>query len=67
VLSSDPDILRQYPVVTVGQLQQNPTYRPSPAEKPWYRTDKTLFTGLILLLACGLGVWIYRLMQRLPA
>jgi hypothetical protein len=67
VLSADPVTLNQYPVVALGPVQQNPTYRPSPAQKPWYRTDKTLFTGAILLFACGLGVWMYRLMQRLPA
>jgi hypothetical protein len=67
VLPADPVILRQYPVVAVGQLQQNPTYRPSPTQTLWYRTDKTLFTGVLLLLTGGLGVWIYRLMRRLPA
>jgi hypothetical protein len=67
VLPFDPVTLQQYPVVTVGQLQQNPTYRPPAALQPWYRTAKTLLTGVILLLASGLGVWIYRLMQQLPA
>ena len=67
VLPFDPVTLRQYPVVAVGQLQQNPTYRQPAAPKPWYRTDKTLLTGVILLLAGGLSGWIYRLMQQLPA
>ena len=67
VLPFDPVTLRQYPEVAVGQLQQNPTYRQPAAPKPWYRTDKTLLTGVILLLASGLSGWIYRLMQQLPA
>ena len=54
-------------ITAVEQLQQNPTYRQPAAPKPWYRTDKTLLTGVILVLASGLGVWIYRLMQQLPA
>jgi hypothetical protein len=40
---------------------------PPAAQKLWFFTDKSLFTGLILLLVCSLGVWMYRLMQRLPA
>jgi hypothetical protein len=67
VLPFNPATLMHYPVVPVGPLQQNPAYRPPAAQKPWFFTDKSLFTGLILLLACGLGVWMYRLMQRLPA
>jgi hypothetical protein len=66
VLPFNPATLVQYPVVPVGPLQQSPAYRPSAAQKQWFFTDKSLFTGLILLLACGLGVWMYRLIQRLP-
>ena len=67
VLPFNPTTLVHYPVAPVGPLQQSPAYRPPAAQKLWFFTDKSLFTGLILLLACGLGVWMYRLMQRLPA
>jgi hypothetical protein len=67
VLPFDPATLVHYPAVSVGPLQQSPAYRPPAAQKLWFFTDKSLFTGLILLLACGLGVWMYRLIQRLPA
>jgi hypothetical protein len=66
VLPFHPATLVHYPAVSVGPLQQNPAYHPPATHKPWFFTDKSLFTGLILLLACGLGVWMYRLIQRLP-
>jgi hypothetical protein len=66
VLPFNPAGLVGYPVVSVGPLQQNPAYRPSASQNQFF-TDKSLFTGLVLLLACALGVWMYRLIQRLPA
>jgi hypothetical protein len=66
VLPFNPTRLVQYPEVSVGPLRQSPAYRPPAAQKQWFFSDKSLFTGLILLLACGLGVWMYRLIQRLP-
>jgi hypothetical protein len=59
--------LQHYTAVSTDELRQNPNYRPHPAQDARSAFEKTLFMVVLLLLAGGMGFWLYRLMQHLPA
>jgi hypothetical protein len=59
--------LQHYTAVSTGELRPNPDYKPRLAQEAWSAFEKTLFVVVLLLLAGGMGFWLYRLMQHLPA
>jgi hypothetical protein len=58
--------LQQYSVVSTGELRPNLNHRPASSQSTRSAFETTLFVVVLLLLACGMGFWLYRLMRHLP-
>lgn len=59
--------LKDYKVISIKSIQSNPYYRPQKQTvKTKEKLEKFLFTGVVLILVCGLGFWVYRLMKKIP-
>jgi hypothetical protein len=67
LLPADDARLQQYTVVSTGDLQQNPDYRPSQVQRDRGLAERVLLIVVIVLLTCGMGFWLYRLLKKLPA
>lgn len=67
LLPADYTRLTHYAVWSIGDVQPNPDYYPRRPENRRGRTEKILLTTVVLVLACGMGWWVYRLLKRLPA
>jgi hypothetical protein len=67
LLAADDATLRHYTMVSTADLQQNPDYRPPQGLRGRGLAERALLTVVILLLTCGMGFWLYRLLQKLPA
>jgi hypothetical protein len=67
LLPADSVKLEHYAVWSVGDVQPHPDYHPRRPEGRNDRAETILFTAVVLLLVCGMGFWVYRLLKRLPA
>jgi hypothetical protein len=64
LLPTEAGRLQQYPLVTVADLQANPAYRP--VREPSRQVETIVLSVVILGLTAGLGLWLYRLLRKLP-
>lgn len=66
LIAPEYDKLKQYEIISVNKIQSNPNYTPSVTTvNTMGKLEKSLFTGVILVLVCGLGFWVYRLMKKI--
>ncbi|MDY7035379.1 MAG: DUF3999 family protein [Thermodesulfobacteriota bacterium] len=59
--------LMTYVECKLGALKKNDAYSPRPDPQSQAGIKKYLFPGLVILLACILGFWVFRLMVKIPA
>jgi hypothetical protein len=56
----------RYPVGHIGALTQNPIYRSKADPSLWALLEQYGVIVLVLILAGGLGVWIFHLLKKIP-
>ena len=60
------DKLMTYAECKLGALKKNEAYSPRPDPQSQAGFKKYLFPGLVILLVCILGFWVFRLMIKIP-
>ncbi|MBD3307046.1 DUF3999 family protein, partial [candidate division KSB3 bacterium] len=60
------DLLMRYPAGHIGALTQNPIYRSKADPSLWALLEQYGVIVLVLILAGGLGVWIFHLLKKIP-
>lgn len=65
IIANQYDKLIEYEEWAVGGIRENSSYSPKTDEELSQRIQKYLFIGLILLLVCGLGYWVFKLMGKM--
>jgi len=58
--------LMSYAECKVGALKKNEAYSPGTDPQLRARFEKYMFAGLVILLVCVLGFWVFRLMMKIP-
>jgi len=65
ILQAEPRTLNQYVAVSLGAVRSNPDYRPSVSRSAREKFERIAFITVILLLVCGMSLWLYRLLRRI--
>ncbi|MHC4307659.1 MAG: hypothetical protein ACYSR7_03435 [Planctomycetota bacterium] len=67
LIAPDYQKLKQYKVIAIESIESIPYYKPQePVVDKRKKIEKSIFTGVVLILVGGLGYWVYRLMKRIP-
>ena len=67
ILQAEPRTLSRYAEASLGAPQENPDYRPTPDQSAWEKFEQMAFISVVILLACGMGLCLYRLLSKIPA
>lgn len=59
------DTLMGYDEWNFGSIRENTAYSPKTDDRLTQRVQKYLFVGIVLLLVCGLGYWVFKLMGKM--
>ena len=60
------DQLMRYAAWEMGALQKNEHYAPRPAMRSQRPFERYFLIVLVILLVCGLALWAFRLMKKIP-
>lgn len=63
LLPAQPARLEQYAAMSLGDVQPHARYNPRPTQGRSKQLETTLLSVVVLVLACGLGFWAYRLLK----
>ena len=66
ILPADSRTLSRYAEASLGEIRGNPDYRPTPDQSAWEKFERMIFISVVVLLTCGLGLWLYRLLSKIP-